>query len=678
MLDRTFFGDLLTVVGIIAQRSDRGSVDRRGLLRGQDYNPPQDPMSLLAASGLAKSFGAQDVFADVSLAIPRQGRIALVGANGAGKTSLLRILAGLDRQDAGQVHRARGVRLGYLPQETRIAPAREEDSAKTLWDLCLGALPDLRKQEVELARLEAAMTDSQRAEDAIARYGPLQEAFDRAGGYTYPARIRRVLRGLGFTEDEITAPLFRLSGGERTRADLARLLLEDPDLLLLDEPTNHLDLQAIEWLEGWLEGWPGAAVIVSHDRYFLDHSVETVWELDGRKLVSYHGNYSAYAGQRADRRRLQASEYRAQQNLVHREQDYIRRNIAGQNSRQAQGRQTRLERMLQQETVSRPQAESNVLIDFGRADRSGDLVLQTRGLAVGYTDAAEPLFHVPDLALARGECVALIGPNGAGKTTFLKTLLRTIPPVAGEVQLGAALEIGYFAQAHEQLMPQRTVVEELLSVAPKWTRAQARDYLARFLFTGDSVDKRVEVLSGGERGRVALAKLALEGANLLLLDEPTNHLDLPSQEVLQAALAEFPGTILLVSHDRYLIDALATQIWEVSPEEHSLDVFVGGYADFVAARQRRDSARPTRPEKERSRPVVRSGDRQLRAELAAAEERIARLETELAEIARRLEQAGIDVDKVRTLGREYASIERDLNDEFSAWERLAQRGQRPA
>ncbi len=635
-------------------------------------------MSLLTASGLAKSFGAQDVFTDVSLAIPRQGRIALVGANGVGKTSLLRILAGFDRQDAGQVHRARGVRLGYLPQETRLAPAREKDPAPTVWDLCLAALPDLRKQEAELARLEAAMTDSQRAEDAMARYGPLQEAFDRAGGYTYPARIRRVLRGLGFSEGEIVTPLSRLSGGERTRADLAHLLLEDPDLLLLDEPTNHLDLQAIEWLEGWLEDWPGAAVIVSHDRYFLDRCVETVWELDGRRLLSYHGNYSAYAGQRADRLRLQASEYRAQQDLVRREQEYIRRNMAGQNSRQAQGRQTRLERMLQQEAVSRPPADRSVRIDFGRADRSGDLVLQTRGLAVGYADATEALFDVPDLVLSRGECVALIGPNGAGKTTFLKTLLGTIPAVAGEVHLGAALEIGYFAQAHEQLMPQRTVVEEVLSVATKWTRAQARDFLARFLFTGDSVDKQVEVLSGGERGRVALAKLALEGANLLLLDEPTNHLDLPSQEVLQAALAEFPGTILLVSHDRYLIDALATQIWEVSPEEHSLGVFVGGYAEFVAARQRRDPVNPARPDKVRYRPAARPGDRQQRAELAAAEARIARLETELAEIARRLEQAGVDVDRVRVLGQEYASIERNLNDEFSAWERLAQRGQRPA
>jgi ATP-binding cassette subfamily F protein 3 len=633
-------------------------------------------MSLLTASGLAKSYGAQDVFSGVSLAIPRQGRIALVGSNGAGKTSLLRIMAGLDRQDAGQVRRARGVRLGYLPQETRIAVARGNDSTESLWDMCLGALPDLRRQEAEMARLEAAMTDPQRAEDAMARYGPLQEAFDRAGGYTYPARIRRVLRGLGFSEGEIAAPLSRLSGGERTRADLARLLLEDPDLLLLDEPTNHLDLQAIEWLEGWLEGWPGAAVIVSHDRYFLDHSVETVWELDGRKLVSYHGNYSAYAGQRAERLRLQEGEYRAQQDLVRREQDYIRRNIAGQNSRQAQGRRTRLERMLQQQAVGRPAAERNVRIDFAGADRSGDVILETHGLAVGYADAAEALFDVPDLVLSRGECVALVGPNGAGKTTFLKTLLGDIPPSAGTIRLGAGLKLGYFAQAHELLQPDRTVVEEVLSAAPNWTRAQARDFLARFLFTGDSVDKQVEVLSGGERGRVALAKLALEGANLLLLDEPTNHLDLPSQEVLQIALAEFPGTILLVSHDRYLIDALATQIWDVSPEEHRLGVFVGGYAEFVAGREGREAANLPRPVSRRARPTTRPGDRQERAELEAAETRIARLEAELADVGRELDHAGVDVDKVRILGQQYAAIERILNDEFSAWERLAQRAQR--
>jgi ATP-binding cassette subfamily F protein 3 len=553
-------------------------------------------MSLLSATDLAKAFGAQDIFEGVTLAIPHQARIALVGPNGVGKTTLLRILAGLELPDRGRTQRARGLRVGYLPQETLATEGRQSLRALSLWDWCVGALADLRSQETELERLETAMADPHQAVSAMARYGPLQEAFERAGGYAYPSRVRRVLNGLGFTPSEDGVPLGRLSGGERTRAELARLLLEDPDLLILDEPTNHLDVEAVEWLEGWLIEWPGSALVVSHDRYLLDRVADAVWELTPRGLEAYRGNYTAYVQQRQERRAFRQVAFDAQQEHVRKEQEYIKRNIAGQNTRQAQGRRKRLERMLRDEAVDRPETEKTVRLALQPAPRSGDIVLETEALHVGYADDPSALFSVPNLVLRRGECAALIGPNGAGKTTFLKTILGETPSFSGSVRMGAGLRLGYFAQAHQGLDSNRTVLQEVQETAPRWTVGQCRDFLARFLFTGETVDKTVGVLSGGERGRVALAKLALQGANLLLLDEPTNHLDLPSQEILQTALQEFPGTILLVSHDRYLVDALATQVWAIHPGTRRMQVFAGNYSAYGVQRctwQRPGSAAAT-------------------------------------------------------------------------------------
>jgi len=604
-------------------------------------------MSLITVTNLAKSYGAHDVFEGVSIAVPHQARIALVGPNGIGKTTLLRLLAGLEKPDQGQVQSARGLRIGYLPQEVSFSRSPMSTIGHTLWESCLEAFADLLAQEAELTRLEEAMADPHRADRAMVRYGPLQEAFERAAGYTYPTRIRRVLNGLGFSPDEYSQPLEQLSGGERTRALLARLLLEDPDLLILDEPTNHLDIAAVEWLEGWLRERPGAEVVVSHDRYLLDRIVDTVWELSLKGIETYRGNYSAYVQQRAERRRYHGARYRAQQDHIRREQEYIRRNIAGQNARQAQGRRKRLERLMGEQALARPEVDRTVRIDFGRVDRSGDRVLETRELVIGYPDSDEPLFEIPDLMLTRGECVALIGPNGAGKTTFLKTLLGEVQPWAGEVRLGASLQVGYFAQAHEGLVPEHTVL--------------------------DTVDRPVEVLSGGERGRVALAKLALEGANFLLLDEPTNHLDIPSQEVLEEALETFPGTILLVSHDRYLIDALATQVWVITPEARALEVFVGGYNAYLEARQRIAEA-------SKARPVARIRRRHAEmhprspVEKRAVEARIEALEDELSQVVHELEQAGDDLEQVRLLGSRYAELEADLEAQVAIWERLARDG----
>lgn len=633
-------------------------------------------MPLLTANRLAKSFGAEDIFDGLSLSIPHRARIGLVGPNGVGKTTLLRILIGLDEPSEGSVQRARGLEIGYLPQGGGL------DSDKTLWEECLTVFSGLVARQRELARLEKEMTDPGQAEAALDAYGRLQDEFDRLGGYTFEQQIRQTLAGLGFSQDDLNRPVSQLSGGQRTRALLARLLLTDPDLLLLDEPTNHLDIAAVEWLEAYLREWNGAALIVSHDRYFLDQVVDTIWEMTPT-LEVYRGNYSAYLSQRADRYARQLEEYRSQQEFIQKEEEYIRRNIAGQNTRQAKGRLKRLERLLEEARLTPPPTARSLSLRLEPAGRSGDQVLVTRALAVGYADEGRPLFEVPDLVLRRGECAAIIGPNGAGKTTFLKTLLEQVPPYSGEVKLGASLQIGYFAQAHEDLRPERTLMEEIQAVAPKMLPAEVRDYLAKFLFTGDDVFKTVEVLSGGERGRLALACLALQGANLLLLDEPTNHLDLPSQEVLQAILADFGGTILLVSHDRYLIDALATQVWEVLPDDRRLEVFAGSYSEYRAWRAEKANANGAQADQAEERRAKRPGQpvrtglskneqwrRQRR--LDELERAVSELEAQLAVVTRQLETPPDDPAQVTRLAHEYERLQRELEERLEAWATAAE------
>ncbi len=626
----------------------------------------------MTVSGLSKSYGALDLFSDLSFAIPPRARIGLVGANGVGKTTLLRILLGLEEPSAGSVQRARGLRVGYLPQEARL------DSQRTLWQECLTVFGDLLERQAQLGELETAMADPSQAESALEAYGKLQAEFEQLGGYTFETRAAQVLSGLGFRRSDFNRPLAQLSGGQRTRAALAKLLLENPDLLLLDEPTNHLDIQAIEWLETYLREWEGAAVIVSHDRYFLDQVVNSIWEMTPA-LEIYPGNYSAYLALREERYQRRLEEYQAQQELIEKELDFIRRNLAGQNTRQAQGRRKRLERLLEEARLSPPRQPRRLQFQMQAANRSGDLVIRTRGLAVGYHDEGRPLFDAPDLILRRGECAAIIGPNGAGKTTFLKTLLEQTPPFSGEVQLGASLKIGYFAQAHEGLNPAHTLMDAIAEVSPDWLPAQIRDYLARFLFTGDDVFKTVEMLSGGERGRLALARLALQGANLLLLDEPTNHLDLPSQEALQSLLADYNGTILLVSHDRYLIDALATQIWEVLPGERTLRVFEGSYSQYkewlaaqtAAEAARRSQEKAARAERKDARNEPSRNQRQRRqAVIDGLEAEISGLEKQLAEISRRLENPPADPLEVSRLGEEYQQIQRKLDEYLQRWAEL--------
>ncbi len=674
-------------------------------------------VSLLTFSSLSKSYGPHDIFRDLGGAVPHGSRIGLVGPNGIGKTTLLRIFAGLDESSGGSLFRARGLRAGYLPQEaippspptpdpsplSRTGSSGEgggesrsggERGEATLWAEMLTAFTDLLAHETELRQLETAMADPDRFLIASEKYGALQEQFERDGGYTYETRIKQTLTGLGFEAGDFDRPLAQLSGGQKTRALLARLLLESPDLLILDEPTNHLDISAVEWLEKFMGEWPGSVVIVSHDRYFLDEVVNKVWEMTPARIEEYHGNYSAYLLQRAERRERQALEYEAQQTFIAKEEDYIRRNIAGQNTAQAKGRRRRLERLkaTPDAVVERPRDMDTLNLKLNTKLRSGDRVLETHKLVVGYHDDGKPLFDAPDLLLWRGEIAALIGPNGTGKTTFLKTLLGQTPPLRGKVKLGSSLKVGYFAQAHEGLRPERTPIDEIQSVREMPSGA-ARDYLAKFLFTGDGVFKKVEVLSGGERGRLALAKLALEGANFLLLDEPTNHLDIPSQEILEAVLSDFAGTILLVSHDRYLIDALATQIWSL--ESGQLEAFKGSYREFVEFRENKSQTpnpksqnsnyklQPSNVKAQKVEARGANGKEKGGTGKRSAEERrrahrrdelellIASLEKRLAEIATELESAGPDVTRVRTLSEEYAQVEIDLAAHVEEWERIS-------
>jgi ATP-binding cassette subfamily F protein 3 len=643
-------------------------------------------VSVLSGTQLAKHYGAQDVFAGVDVALPHGARVALVGPNGAGKSTLLRILLGLEEASAGTVMRARGLTIGYLPQQ---ADTGLDSHINTLWEEMLVAFAELRAQEVELRRLETQMADPGQRDAALERYAVLLPRFEHAGGYEYELRIRQTLMGLGFEEDELQRPVTQLSGGQKTRALLARLLLEQPKLLALDEPTNHLDIAAIEWLEEALKSWPGSLIIVSHDRYFLDRAATSVWELSTGELTTYNGNYSAYVQQRAERRAQQAREYQDQQEHLAREWDYIRRNMAGQNTRQAKGRLRRLERELgarrghhlTEEQLAaglkeHPAERATLKLALETSQRSGDRVLETEGLMVGHR-GDPPLFACPDLLLWRGECAALIGPNGAGKTTFLRTILGELPPLGGRVRLGASLHVGYFAQTQGALDPARSALDEILGARPDMRISEARDYLARFLFTGDDVFKPVAALSGGERARVALALLALQGANFLLLDEPTNHLDLMAQEVLQRVLGEFPGTILLVTHDRYLVDALATQVWAL--ERGGLRVYEGNYAEYQAEREREAAAEAAgqaraaraataRPRDGGRAPVDKAAAARAKR-TAALEREIAALEERLAELTAAIDAASAArmLDRVQSLGIEYARIETELQAKLEEW-----------
>ncbi len=536
-------------------------------------------MAVISLQNVSKAFGAKPVLTGVSVGFERGERVGLVGANGAGKSTVLRVITGREKPDAGVVHVARGLRLGYLPQEANFR------SDRTLREALLAVFGDLREGAARLRELEGRLNErgaNPAGWDAavLEEYTDLLARFEERGGYTYEGRVEQVLSGLGFARELWDRPAATLSGGQRTRARLARLLLEEPDYLLLDEPTNHLDLETTEWLETFLTGWRRGLVVVSHDRYFLDKVTRRTVEVIDGKAESYPAPYSRYLYLRAERYRRQQKEYRTQQAHIARTEEFIRRNGAGQRAREARGRQTRLDRV---ERVAQEPKRRDALgaLRLGAGERSGEVVLSTVRLRIGYP--GNSLLALPNVQVARGQRVALIGPNGAGKSTLLRTLIGELPPLGGSFAWGANVEPGYYAQAHEGLRRDRTVLAEVQDARPMGEEA-ARGYLGRFLFTGDDVFKKVGDLSGGERSRVALARLTLRKANVLLLDEPTNHLDIAARDALEGVLRDYDGAIVFVSHDRYFIDAVATTIWAV--EDGVVRVYPGTYSAYLEARAR--------------------------------------------------------------------------------------------
>ena len=629
-------------------------------------------MSLLTANNISKSFGDLDVLSDISLSIPQKARIGFVGENGSGKSTLLKILVGLDDPDSGIISKAKDLSIGYLPQQIEIA------SDKTPYESCLESFSDLLTFQNQLYKMEEDLKNSPDDLDLIESYGKLQEKFEINGGYIYRSKINQILQGLGLTNGEENRPWYQLSGGQKIRAYLAKILVSDPDLLILDEPTNHLDINSIEWLESYIKDFPGAVLMVSHDRYFLDQCVNIIWELSF-SFETYRGNYSAYLLQREERYQRQLAEYEKQQEFIAKEEEYIRRNIAGQNTRQAQGRRKRLETLLSEAKIVKPNESRSMHLKLTTDLRSGDIVLRTKDLSIGYQDDKKVLFQVPDLTLLRGECASIIGPNGTGKSTFLKTILEKMPPLSGETKLGANLKIGYFAQAHEDLDPEADLMDEISKAAPNLLPAQIRDYLARYLFSGDDVFKKVKVLSGGEKGRLALALLPLQGANLLLLDEPMNHLDIDAQELLQSVLKSFEGTIILVSHDRYLIDAVGTQIWEVMPEYNTLNVYAGTYSQYKEYKKQtaltevkkqekpKAASRTAEPEKKKlSNGMIWKLNKQ-REELEA---KISALETEISDLSDKMNSASLTYEAMNESGLLYNKKQQELDDLFEQWSEI--------
>ncbi len=645
-------------------------------------------MSVVSVLQVGKSFGAERIFAGIQFQIDEHDRIGLVGPNGAGKSTLLNILAGREEPDEGNVARQRNIRIGYLTQITDFQPQN------TLHEELLSVFSYLRAWEQELEELAQKMASSETQEDTelhaqlLKRYSDLQAQYEHAGGYTYENRVEQVLDGLGFTREQQAAPVMHLSGGQQTRAALGKLLLQEPDLLLMDEPTNHLDLAALEWLETYLAGWKGAMVIVAHDRYFLDKVVSRTLEMAFGRIEEYPGNYTKYLQLREERMERRMREYEAQQAHIAHTEEFIRRYKAGQRSREARGRQTLLNRM---ERVERPQDFPEMHFEFTSITNSGQVVVSTQKLAVGYgggtrreAHTTEPLLlaRVADLELLRGDRVGLIGPNGAGKTTMLRTLIGELPPVEGQVQIGHNVRIGYYSQTHSGLTMERTILDEIRQVTTL-SEEGARSFLGRFLFSGDDVFKAIGALSGGERSRVALAKLTLQGSNFMVLDEPTNHLDLQSRQFLEEVLNEFEGTLLFVSHDRYFIDSLATKVWAI--EEGVLIPYMGNYTDYRTRKQRivldvpesatKKTVANTKPapvakvakvnSKKASKVKVRTAE-DVERDMEKAEEHVKALEDALS-------QAALNADAVQLtqLSEEYEQAKAYVEELFAEWERLS-------
>lgn len=540
---------------------------------------------LLQVQQVTRRFGADTLFSNVSMDVPEHGRVALVGRNGAGKSTLIRMITEGETPDEGQIISKRGITIGYLAQDTGL------DSNRTIWEEMASVFKALQEQEAKLHELEEQMSDPDVINDAeqfaqiSATYDQLQTNFKNQNGYGYRAEIRGVLHGFEFDEPDYDRSITELSGGQKTQLALAKLLLEKRDLLVLDEPTNHLDVETLTWLEGYIQSYKGALLIVSHDRYFLDRIVTEVYDMSIGTLTHYHGNYSNYVDQKAARLQREWKEYEKQQDKISKLEDFVNKNIVrASTTKRAQARRKQLAKM---DRLERPETDDKVAhFEFIPDRQSGNIVLTVDDLAVGYSPdnvLADPV----NLDINKHQAIAIVGPNGVGKSTLLKTILGKIPAIRGKVTFGTGVDTGYYDQEQRSLHDKKTVLDELWDDHPTTPEGDIRTILGSFLFTGEDVDKMVHSLSGGEKARLLLTKLAMNHDNFLILDEPTNHLDIDSRQVLENTLNDFDGTILFVSHDRYFINQVATSVVELSASGSEL--YLGDYDYYLEKKEEQEA-----------------------------------------------------------------------------------------
>ena len=652
---------------------------------------------MIALDAISKGFGGRPLLREASWRIGRGERIGLVGPNGAGKTTLCRILAGVEPPDAGRVHRDTGVSVGYLPQEVG------GHAAGTVLAEALSGFEDVWQLEAELERLADLMADPAASEAVTERYGEIQHRFEALGGYRLEAQAKVILGGLGFATDDVHRPLAEFSGGWRMRAALARLLLLAPDLLLLDEPTNHLDIESLQWLEGFLSSYEGSVVVVSHDRYFLNRMVTSIAEVTDGGVTLYEGDYDHFLVEREARQALLEARARNQAKRVAEIERFVERfRYQATKARQVQSRVKMLAKL---ERIEVGRAARRIRFTFPQPPRTGRLVGRLVGIHKAYGPTV--VYAGADFEVERGQRVALVGVNGAGKSTLLKILAGVLPIDAGERTLGTHVGVHYYAQHQlDALEPSRTVLEELEVADPASSIERLRTILGSFLFSGDDVDKRVAVLSGGEKARVALAKMLVRPAALLCLDEPTNHLDLASKEVLEDGLANFTGTIVFISHDRYFINRIASHVVEV--EHGRLHVHIGSYDDYLARKASRAAeatatpakaasgkaaSAPTSPAPRPRRPGPRPRDpsstppsampktaKAVSREIKALKARLAVVETQIAELERRLEEIALaladpdlyrDGDRARVISQQRKDAEQQVAWLMKEWEDLS-------
>ena len=622
-------------------------------------------MILLQGRNLTKYYGAEKIFEDVNFVIKEGEKVGLVGPNGAGKTTLFKCILGEEAFDQGDIIFSNKYTLGYLEQ------IPEYPQGTKLMDTVLEMFSDIFALRDRLRDLERAMghNSGEQLEKIMDQYSELTHEYEKAGGFSCEAKARKIIKGLGFSDEDFNKDVNTFSGGQKTRVSLARLLVREPDLLLLDEPTNHLDLNALEWLESFLKSYPGAVLFISHDRYFLDEVVTRILELEHNTLRNFPGNYSKYILLKEEQDLAQKKAFTKQQKEIKKTEEYIRKYKAGIKSKQARGREKQLARLDRLEDVKNT---SKINLNFKEVDATGDIVLAVEDLAMGYN--GQELFSHIDFTLRKGEKVALIGLNGTGKSTILKIIVGKLQALQGKTTLGSRVKVGYFDQEHRGLTNEYRVLDEIM-LNFNMNEGEARDYLALVLFQGDDVLKRVSDLSGGEKGRLTLLKLIIEKPNLLIMDEPTNHLDILSKEIVEDILIDFPGTLLIVSHDRYFLDRVTERTLEL--EEGRLKDYLGNYSYYRAKKLQleRDDKEQIKADKKKTVAKIEKP----KINKSKLREEIKTLELDIEELEKRIEvlnsqladpETYQDEEKSKDLVNEYRVAENDLPKLYEKWEEL--------